>query len=217
MSNILSVEKELNFQSEVLTLSLGKDTIQWITPPSRIHLFKLSFPSRFSRSKSAIRWLEQHTRDYDLFVIHSVWTMLAQEAALLFLKKGVPYMIWPHGSLDPFDLQKKSHLKKLLGPLVLRSTLRSAACVCCTTQVEAERIETYGASITKSVLPLPISTGGEQGNRSRFRKRYRFMEEDFVMLFMSRIDYKKGLDLIIPVMSQSGGEQSADCVIDSRL
>lgn len=166
----------------------------------KTHRFDRSFPVRYSNSAAFAAWLTQSVKNYDLVEVHAIFNAFAWRAAKICRKAGVPYLIRPHGSLDPFDLQKHAALKKILGPFLVRPMLEGAKAMLLTAPMEADRVETYGARVRKLVLPLPVSLGTQHGNGSGFRHRYGIPRDAQVVLFMSRVDYKKGLEFLIPAL-----------------
>ena len=167
------------------------------TAPSP-RLFPPSFPSRFGTSWAMFRWLMRNVRDYDLVELHEVFTVTAVGTALVCRVRGVPYIIRPHGSLDPFDLKKHGLPKRLLGPLLRRAILARATGFCLTSTLERERLVTFGSTaVPRHVVPLPVRPLPEVGDRQRFRDEVRADDDTLVVLFMSRIDYKKGLPRLI--------------------
>ena len=135
-------------------------------------------------------------------MIHTIWGGFQVKAAQILHKNNIPFMIWPHGSLDPFDLQKKHYLKKLLGPIVIRQMLDKSKAVICTAKREAEKIEMYGSKTALKILPLPVSPSGKNGKRDNFRHKHYLGDNDFVLLFLSLIYYKKGLGILIPAIKK---------------
>jgi glycosyltransferase involved in cell wall biosynthesis len=200
--NILHIEQSLGVESEVLSIMPPEGMFDSKLFSQPFHLFDSSFPKRFKKSQQAIKWLKEHIEEFDLITIHGIWNLLVWEAAFLAAKKQKSYIIWPHGSLDPFDLQKKRYLKKMLGPILVKSILNNAACVCCTAQLEAEVLEKYRATPLVTILPLVVVNDVKKGDRNLFRKTFKFSDTDFVVLFLSRIDYKKGLNLLLPALSK---------------
>ncbi|WP_373515402.1 glycosyltransferase [Persicitalea sp.] len=196
LASITSMERIIGIDNEVLSLECPEEYInQTIECPLR--LFPASFPARLSNSDQAIEWLSTHIHEYDAVVINSTWNLLSQRAGAVANKKGIPYAFWPHNSLDPFDLEKKKLLKLLLGPLVIRQFVSNAAAICSSSKLESERLQLFGAELPKYVLPYPVRFDGEKGDRMSFRKRYGLSDGQFTFLFLSRVDYKKGLDLAI--------------------
>ncbi|MDF1613099.1 glycosyltransferase [Stygiobacter electus] len=204
LRGLIAVENELDIRHDILSThsEYGENDF----PNSKIYLYNKTFPKRFNRSKEALKFLKKNIKDYNLLIIHSVWTLIGYESVRIVREFQVPYIIWPHGSLDPFDLQKKSLLKKILGPIFIKPLLSNSAAVCCTSQIEAEKLETYKSKPYKKVLPLPIIIDQVKGSRVRFRENYNYKKDDFVLLFLSRINYKKGLNIIVEGLSKIQAE-----------
>lgn len=195
--NILMLENSMGMHSTVLCLKADGLSSQ-IQELATIKILQPSFPKRFSRSKQANTWLRENAVSYNLAIIHSIWGALPVEAAHILHNQKVPFVIWPHGGLDPFDLQKKKFLKKILGPLFIRTMLDKCSGILCTATVEADRLERYGSVTATSVLPLPIAPPPITGNRKMFREKFSLKDDDTVFLFLSLLYYKKGLDILIP-------------------
>lgn len=199
--NILMLEKDMDIGSTVLSIKADEPDPN-LLELATVKILKPSFPARFSRSKDANRWLSKNAPDYDLAVIHTIWGALPIEASHILNSLQVPFVIWPHGGLDPFDLRKKKYLKKILGPILIRPMLDKSSAIICTAKLEAERLERYGAKNKPKVLPLPINPLPLAGNRQKFRKKFSLGDNDFVFLFLSLLYYKKGLNLLIPAIKK---------------
>jgi glycosyltransferase involved in cell wall biosynthesis len=192
-------------RAEVTAVAGDGDETDYLSvayPEIRVHLFPKSFPARYSNSNAFADWFRAHYADYDLVEIHSLFTCLAWRAVDLCRQFGKPYLIRPHGSLDPFDLRKHAWLKRILGPLLLRSTLARSSGVLLTTELEAERLVTYGAICRRIVHALPVVLPELSRDGIRFRDRHGIPHDARVILFMSRIDYKKGLEFLIPAIGE---------------
>jgi glycosyltransferase involved in cell wall biosynthesis len=199
--SILTIEKSLGMESTVI--SIRADGLDPSFPKmATVNILKPSFPARFSRSKDANNWLRKNACNYNLAVIHGIWGALPIDAARILHDLQVPFIIWSHGSLDPFDLRKKKYVKKILGPIVVRAILDRSAAIVCTADMEAEKLEKYGAKTNTIVLPLPITPLPGQGDRQGFRRKFSLSNDDFVLLFLSRIDYIKGLNLLVPAIKK---------------
>ena len=155
-------------------------------------LVRRSRVAPFGFSLRLVRWLWGHIRDYDLVEIHEVYSFPALAAAVVARLRGVPYVVHPHSSLDPYDMRKRARLKRLLRPVV-RRVIDSSAGLWFTTDEEARRSDDHGAEVAKVVSPLSVPPPAEPGNRARFRAAYGIAESDFVVLFLGRLDAKKGL------------------------
>jgi glycosyltransferase involved in cell wall biosynthesis len=139
------------------------------------------------------------SRGDTLVIFHGVWAGIYHQVAGVCRERNIPYVVIPHGSLDPFDLKKKSVLKRLLGPLVIKRYLDGAMGLVCSTPTEARVLETYGSMTPRNVVPWPLSSPSITAfpNRDAARRKFDVESGDFVILFMSRINYKKGLERLI--------------------
>lgn len=204
LSSILGMEHELGISNTILSLSQNSMQMDNLSfKHSEIVLFSTSFPKRFRNSKRCIKWLKNNVKNYDLVVFHSVWSILHIRGANIAKKNNIPYVIWPHGSLDPFDLKKKSFFKKLLGPLFIKMFLSNAEYICCTTNIEIDQIECYGAKINLIELSLPIDKLIKCDNLDKlnFKEKWSLEDDYIIFLFLSRIDYKKGLEKVVYALS----------------
>jgi glycosyltransferase involved in cell wall biosynthesis len=202
LESILGVEKLLGASSTLLTLS-SKDPLESIARLASLTVFPATFPRRYSASRGATRWLKAQVAQFDIVLVHGIWALLNIIAAGIARDAHVPYVVVPHGSLDPFDLKKKKALKYILGPLFVRPFLSHSRVVRCTATTEATRLETFGGNCKIEVLALPVRRPDVPGSRDRFRRKLNIREDEFIFLFLSRINYKKGLDILIPALAEA--------------
>ena len=201
--NIRAMELEIGIVSDVLSIRPDNE----YNENSNNFLFVKSFPRRFCKSKDANSWLKLDIKNYDLLVIHGIWYFLAFDTIKTAIGEKKQFIIWPHGSLDPFDLRKKYLLKYILGKLVLNRYLNEAKCVCLTSKLESDKLNTFGSNVKKVILHLPVEPIKELcSNKFTFRKNYSLNDTDFVLLFLGRLNYKKNLEPIIKVILESKNE-----------
>ncbi len=152
---------------------------------------------RYKFSLGLLWWLWRQGRNYDVIHIHALFSPLSSLAATVARWRGVPYVLRPLGTLDPADLRKKQRLKRLYVALLERANLAKAAAVHFTSAQEAEVSDLFGTQPTRWILPLgvaaPAAGSGEPSAILLPRDRP-------ILLFMSRLDPKKGLDLLIPAL-----------------
>ena len=154
---------------------------------------------RYKFSFSLLQWLNENARQFDLAHLHALFSPVTTLAATIARYHHLPYIIRPCGMLDPADLQKKKRLKQIYATLLERPNLVGAAAIHFTSKEEAKISERFGLGSTAKmpvprdlVIPLGV-TGG------LFSKRLRESQVP-IILFMSRIEPKKGLDLLIPAL-----------------
>ncbi|HEY9689769.1 MAG TPA: hormogonium polysaccharide biosynthesis glycosyltransferase HpsP [Coleofasciculaceae cyanobacterium] len=156
-----------------------------------MYYFRCAPWRRYKFSIALLWWLWTHAQDFDVAHIHALFSPISTAAAIVCRWRGLPYVLRPLGTLDPLDLRKKSHLKQWYGWLFERRNLAKAAAVHFTSAEEAKVSERFGAITRDWVIPLgvplpPVVT--------------RTPTEQPTVLFMSRLDRKKGLDIVIPAL-----------------
>lgn len=195
MNNIIRVWLSAGHSVQVLALEGGGKAV---SVNGELKTVPASFPARFGNSNDAAQWLAQSFSQFDVVFVHSIWTGISLRSSLFLRRQRHPFVMIPHGTLDPFDLQKKSLLKGLIGPLILRRCLAGSAAVLCSTQREADDLVTYGAECRKIVLPWPVPPTQSQISRKDARKTLVISEDEFVVLSLGRVDYKKGFPVLLP-------------------
>jgi glycosyltransferase involved in cell wall biosynthesis len=149
-------------------------------------------------------WLKSHGRTYDAWIINGLWQYHALGASSVARVIGIPYFVYPHGMLDPWNRRAHpfKYLKKVLYWLLFeRATLESASGVLFTSQEEARLARGYLPSTHWSCHTIGNGIGEPPQvateHVSSFRAKHGLSEEDRVLLFLSRIHPKKGVDLLL--------------------
>ena len=159
---------------------------------------------RYKFSLPLLQWLSRHGKDYDIAHIHALFSPVTSVAATVARSQKLPYILRPLGTLDPADLAKKKQVKRLYATLLERPNLKGAAALHFTSQQEATVSERFGVNTQDIVLPLGVAlpefTDSEADAQRHIRQRYGIPDGVPVVLFMSRIDPKKGLDLLLPAL-----------------
>ena len=102
------------------------------------------FPSQlgesFKYSRPLATWLNSHIREFGLAHIHAVFNHSSIAAAHVCRKAGVPYVVRPLGTLEPWSMTQKSVRKRVFWQVAGKAMLRRAAAVHYTT--DAEKVST---------------------------------------------------------------------------
>jgi glycosyltransferase involved in cell wall biosynthesis len=146
------------------------------------------------------RWLARHIGDYDLVHIHALFSYATSAAANLAIKNRVPYLIRPLGALNRWGMENRRRLLKQLSfRFVERRILTNAAAIQYTSRQEKLEAELAGVTTMPVVIPLGIDTGvfqaGETG--ARFYRSFPICSGRQIILYLSRLDPKKGLDILL--------------------
>lgn len=140
-------------------------------------------------------------KEYDIVHSTPVWNFPNLIAGYLCILFNKPYVISPRGTLykETIDL-KSTFLKKIYYCLFVKYLLNKASLIHFTTNDEKEKVIEYlGLNNNAVVIPngLDMDDFSILPNKGLFRKRYNINENDLIVLFLGRINIKKGLDLLI--------------------
>lgn len=164
--------------------------------PRQSRLYTVSLPLS--------RWLARHIADYDLVHIHALFSHASLAAAFWSRWHRVPYLIRPAGLLNQWGMRnRRPWLKRLAFRAIDRQILAGAAVLHYTSEQERQEATILGIEGRHVVIPNPVTVPPAHLSElaCRFRARYPQLEGKVVMLFLSRFDVKKGLDLLLPAFA----------------
>lgn len=141
------------------------------------------------------KWLKNNISGYDLLHIHTVFCYTTYLAAKQARRTNTPYIIRTIGQLYPWCLNQKKLKKKIYLELIERKNLENASLLHFTTEDEKENM---GINIENDsyILPLGIKKT-EKIRKEKFNELFPKLKDKKIILFLSRIHPKKGLDLSI--------------------
>jgi glycosyltransferase involved in cell wall biosynthesis len=166
----------------------------------QIIYFNCSPWRRYKFSLPLLQWLRKHGKDYDLAHIHALFSPLSTFSATICRTIKLPYILRPLGTLDPADLQKKRLLKKIYGNLLEKPNLAQAAAVHFTSDQECRISERFGVKTEDIVVHLGVEFNSTTIEKSVIQEKLNLDKDKIWLLFLSRIDQKKGLDLLLPAL-----------------
>ena len=159
---------------------------------------------RFSWSLS--RWLSAHIRDFDLVHIHALFAYPSTAAAGLARWQKIPYVVRPLGVLNRWGMEnRRRRLKHWSMRFLEEPILRGAARIHYTSEQEQRQACDAGAgSFPSAIIPLGIDTDvyRDLPPPAVFATRFPVTIGRDVVLFLSRLDAKKGLDLLLPAFAE---------------
>ncbi|MEM9544255.1 MAG: hormogonium polysaccharide biosynthesis glycosyltransferase HpsP [Cyanobacteria bacterium P01_E01_bin.42] len=166
-----------------------------------VRYFRCSPFRRYKFSLGLLRWLARYGKEYDLAHIHALFSPVSTSAAIAARNIDLPYILRPLGTLDPADLQKKKQLKQIYATFLEAPNLAKAAGIHFTSQEEARISHRFGRKTRDIVVPLGVKLSGSLPATGLARQRWNIKPEVPLILFMSRIDPKKGFDLLFPALA----------------
>jgi glycosyltransferase involved in cell wall biosynthesis len=169
-----------------------------------VRVFGLQHPYRLAYSRPLARALRAETRNFDVVHVHSLFLHPQFAGFRAARRAGVPHVVSPHGSLDPY-LRRRGRARKALNDLLWqRRMLESAALLHVTSDGEAALISDVAPAVPRAVVPLGIDWRRFQGrgDGARFRARHLGGHDGPVVLFLGRLTFKKGIDILIEAMAE---------------
>ncbi len=163
------------------------------------YCFNPSFLETYDFSLSFSMWLRQHIKDYDLIHIHGLFTWTFLSAAYYSRLYKKPYIVRTQGVLNPWCLKKSAILKKSFLGTFGRRLLNGAATIHFTSEEEATAIERLQLKAPGIVIPNGVDEVylNNPVPKGTFRRRFPSTQGKKLILFLSRIDPKKGLELLL--------------------
>jgi glycosyltransferase involved in cell wall biosynthesis len=144
----------------------------------------------------------------DFVTLHSVFSYPVIAGYLLAQRHHKPYGLWPHGVLAPFQRSISRRRKTLYDLVVSRRILNSAAVIFFTARGEREEARALGLTAPSVVVPHGINIQEFENlpPGSEFRHKYLGGGDGPLVLFLARLNAKKGIDLLIEAMARVRAE-----------
>lgn len=153
---------------------------------------------------SFVSWLKENCSRYDAVLVHGLWQFQGWETHLALRNTGTPYLVFPHGMLDPW-FRKAYPLKHFKKQLYWwwreHRVLSGAASVCFTCEEERRLARSSFWPYRVNEQVVAYGTADPDGNESAQRAAWEsFCPEASsgpYLLFLGRIHPKKGIKELI--------------------
>ena len=149
--------------------------------------------------------LRQSVREFAVVHAHAIYLWPLWAAARAAGRAGVPYVVSPRGMLEKDLIERKSAIWKaaLIG-FVEKRSLEGAAAIHVTSGREADEAAAFGFSLRR-VSEIPNGVDIDRAVFTASPAVSRVIEQGPYVLFLGRINWKKGIDRLIESMSHAPG------------
>jgi glycosyltransferase involved in cell wall biosynthesis len=150
--------------------------------------------------------------EFDLVHFHGLWQPRFRKLASICRQARIPYVISPHGMLEPWAWRHKWWKKWPYYQLIERRFLNSASSILATSQLERDNLKRFVKTPVIDI-PLPITSPAEPDYESA-RTELNLSDREFVILFLSRVHPKKGLHVFLEaLLDQENREHSVRLIV----
>jgi glycosyltransferase involved in cell wall biosynthesis len=145
------------------------------------------------------RWLRPAVSGFDLVHIHAVFSHASLAAGRACREAGVPYVVRPLGTLDPWSVAQKPWRKQVFLRAGGFRLLRGAAAIHYTTAAERDQAAALVASRAPAwVIPLGVPDNLFDLPAIGYERRER------LVVAITRLHHKKNLDALIEAFLAAG-------------
>lgn len=205
--NLAAHQQRLGVTVQIWCTDQGGETkeleISYGLQEQTIRCFPIFGPPRLSYSPGMESAARQENPLNLIIHQHGLWTGVSRVSNIFRSFYQVPTVVAPHGSLDPWVLNRSRWKKRLALRMYERKNLHRTASLHALAQPEAEDLRGYGLHNPIAVIPNGISEDwlSSMGDASGFRRKFDFAPDTRVMLFLSRITPKKGLPMLLEALA----------------
>lgn len=176
----------------------GFEKVNWYIVPKG-GCFEFLFAPKFCRA------LLKVVPDYDVVSIHGSWLPALIQAGVVSLLYRKPYIVVPHGMLDTWTLAYKKWKKFFVWHLCWKWIVNHSNMIRALTSDEKDLMKQIGITAPIEVVPNGVFSSQYNALKSIDDSIYERSELSTLskpyVLFLSRIHYKKGLDILINAFS----------------
>ncbi|AFY30856.1 glycosyltransferase [Calothrix sp. PCC 7507] len=217
--NLVRATRQLGVDVEIVTTNDDGNALLDVPLHQRV-LYKevpiWFFPRAAARMKDYIfsadlaPWLWHHIRDYDLLETHYLFSYAPTCAGAIARRQKIPYLVNTMGQLSPWALAQSRRKKQVYSWLIERHHLNRAAVIHCTAAGEVEDVRNFKVKTPIVTLPLGVNQPHLLPDaKQKLRHVYGISPETPVVLFLSRLHYKKRPELLLQALSTLA-EQNQD-------
>lgn len=163
-----------------------------------VTFFPVRAPKSLKFSPALANALSRNVAGFDIVHINSLYLFPSTIAAYYARRHGKPYIIRPHGTLDPYIFARHRKRKYLYEILFERRNLRHAAAVHFTSLEEMQLAGSSGLPFRGVVVPLGARLPDHNlaNAREKLARWYPQTRDKHLVLYLGRLNFKKGLDLL---------------------
>ncbi|RYE91078.1 MAG: glycosyltransferase [Cytophagaceae bacterium] len=178
-----------NGKTELLVAAGTPTPVEGVT----VYYFKRLTGDHTHASPALWRHLGRTIGDFDVVHIHSWWNFLVIGAAWICRRHGITPIVSPHGMLSNYILDTNNSAKKKLVHSLIGKQLLTQSVVHVSTQLEWEESQAIIPGWSGRIIPNLVALPEKPTSRAD--------NEVFTIGFLSRVDPKKGIDVLFKALA----------------
>jgi glycosyltransferase involved in cell wall biosynthesis len=210
------VQMKLGAEVTILTPISEGQKLYAIPEGAKVIACKRHWFSKFwaEFSPELYTWIKVHGNDYDIIHIHGVWHFAGVAPYLAGIKTAK--CITTHGLLDRWTIGKGYWKKYIFGLLFQKNILKNTELIQINNTDEQEDVKRFLGFEHPNVKIIPngmnLKDFAVLPQKGNFRNQFQIPLDKQLILFMSRINLKKGLDLLLPAFKTVASQRN-DCLL----
>ncbi len=175
-----------------------------------IDVLARNWPRFFGTSWAMARRLDEVVPESDVVHLHSLYLFHDWAGAHYCWRHKKPYIVRPHGTLDPYIYQRHRGRKAVAEALFQNRVLQRAAGLHYTAADEWLLARPHARNPRGCVIPIGVDLGslGELPPRTALRDRFPAIGDRKVVLFFGRLSFKKGVDILVESFAEVARQRS---------
>ncbi len=190
----------LEVPTGIKVIQHGVPITYWPVQPPRSYKFSIPLARDLSRRLA----------DFDVVHVHSLFLFHGAVARALAHRAGVPYLVRPHGTLDPYHRGYSQGRKAVYWRLVEHGNLQGADGIHYTS--EAERIGASDLGLRPRAFVVPLGVAIPDTNHATARAlldaTFPLLAGSPIVTFLGRLTPKKRLPLVLEAFSRVEDQQA---------
>ena len=210
------VQMKLGAEVTILTPISAGQKLYAIPTGAKVITCKRHWFSKFwaEFSPELYTWIKLHGNEYDIIHIHGVWHFAGVAPYLAGIKTAK--CITTHGLLDRWTISKGYWKKYIFGLLFQKRILKNTELIQINNTDEKADLSRFLGFEHPNVKIIPngmnLNDFEVLPKKNTFRSQFQISQEKQLILFMSRINLKKGLDLLLPAFKELISHRN-DCLL----
>lgn len=183
-----------NFVTENPTHAFQKNLVGYVYPAR----------GRYGLAPHAFLRVQEHVARADFVMLHSLYSFAVLSGYVSARMKHKKYGLWPHGVLAPFQRSVSARRKAMYDTLVAKHILNDASVLFFNAAGERDEAAVLQLRAPSVIIPhgIDVESFAHLPPRGAFRKMYLNDFDGMLLLYLGRLNAKKGLDILIQAMTR---------------